>query len=188
MEFSGRARRGEARSAKQKKSTAFRGTRASVCGAQLRAQTERHRAVLGGRTNGSTWMSRPGCIEVYNAAPWMAWRISQNPQGCIHGVRCTPHQPTATRSWLSRDSRKDGRHSPKTCTQNRFIHSNALFFVHTDRNYKVNCHFIQRLDSFPHFGSSLFVSFVSVETASFTLASIAASLSLSPCFSQPPCL
>ncbi len=32
-------------------------------------------------------MSRLGWIEVRDAAPWMAWKMSQNPKGRIHGVR-----------------------------------------------------------------------------------------------------
>ena len=78
-----------ARSAKQTKSTAFRGARASVCEAQLRAQTERHRAVLGGRTNGSTgcrdWgqskpeASRHGWHEQHVSPPWMYSQRPLNP-------------------------------------------------------------------------------------------------------------
>ncbi len=75
------ARMQVARSAKQTKSNAFRGARASVCEAQLRAQTERHRAVLGGRTNGLPWMARPGLVEARSAAPRMACTVCRN-AGC----------------------------------------------------------------------------------------------------------
>jgi len=68
----GGERKGEGRSAQPIKSIAFRGARASVYEAQLRAQTERHRAVLGGRTNGSPRMARQGIIEAVQVAPWMA--------------------------------------------------------------------------------------------------------------------